>query len=117
MFRSLVPRAEVMTAGVIASRAGELVSHVANEITVVMAELGLDMSSNVIRKLTPAMVEAADRVILMGPVAGGPIPDYLKNSSKLETWNIPDPGYAQISAEGARDMILEKVRKLADQLQ
>jgi len=35
---------------------------------------------------------------------------------KLETWDVPDPGYGQISIEAARDMILKDVKQLAEKL-
>jgi len=113
IFKSIVPDADVMTAGVYPARAGERLSDVWPKAISVLKDIGFDMSSNAISKLTPAMVEAADHVVLMGAIPGGPIPDYLENSPKLETWDVPDPGYGQISVEGARDIILEKVKQLA----
>src|SRR3990167_6620090 len=52
----------------------------------------------------------------LSAVSGGSIPEYLKNSVKLETWDVPDPGYGQISIEAARDMILKYVKQLAEKL-
>lgn len=117
MFKSLVPEAQVQTAGVLAARAGERLADVAPEGIVVMQEIGLDMSDNVITRLTPAMVEAADKIILMGPTPSTPTPSYLKNSPKLETWDVGDPGYGYLSLEEARDIILKKVREFASALQ
>lgn len=112
MFKSFVPGADVATAGTLAKYAGKAVSEVTEKGIVVMKELGFDMSLNRITQLTPNMVEDADKVILMSPVPGGPIPEYLKDSPKLETWSVPDPGYAQITHARARDMILKKIKKL-----
>ena len=79
-----------------------------------MKELGFDMSANSITQLTKEMVEAADKIILVGPIPGGPVPEYLKDSAKLETWDVPDPGYGQISIEAARDMISKYVKQFAE---
>jgi len=113
IFKSLVPEADVQTAGVYPSAAGERLVDVWPQAVSAMQEIGFDMSKNMISQLTPGMVESADRVVLMGAIFGGPIPDYLRNSAKLETWDVPDPGYEEISVEGARDIIVEKVRELA----
>ena len=113
MFKSFVPEAEVLTAGVYPEHAGKLLSQVSQKVISLMRESGFDMSSNIITQLMPEMVEEADKIILMGPVPGGPIPGYLKHSPKLETWDVSDPGYGQISLEGARDMILKEVKELA----
>lgn len=113
MFKSLMPSAEVETAGVLAERAGQRLADVSPQGIAVMKESGFDMSSNVITRLTPAMVEVADKVVLMGPTPGGPLPDFLQNSPKLEKWNVPDPGYELTTVESARDMVLEKVKQLA----
>jgi len=116
LFGALVPEAEVLSAGVYADHPGEFLSAVSEGSIAAMKELGFDMSSNIITQLTREMVEAADKVILVGSVPGGSIPEYLKNSVKLETWDVPDPGYGQISIEAARDMILKYVKQLAEKL-
>ena len=116
MFKSMVPSADVATAGVLAARAGQRLATVSPTVVTLMQERGFDVSSNMITRLTPEMVEAADRVILMGAIPGGPVPEYLRSSSKLEVWNVPDPGYGQISLGDARDVIFDKVKKLAVEL-
>jgi protein-tyrosine-phosphatase len=113
IFRSLVPNASVMTAGVYADHAGEILSAIPGGSIEDMKEIGYDMSQNRITQLTPAVVADADKIILVGPVPRGPLPEYLTSSSKLETWDVPDPGYGHISPGGARDMILERVRVFA----
>ena len=116
LFKSLVPDSEVTTAGVFPERAGERLENVGRRAIELMKEIGFDMSANVISKLTPEMVGAADKIILMGAIPGGPVPSYLKESPKLETWDVPDPGYGQISFAGARDMVVEHVKQLAARL-
>lgn len=110
--KALVPTDVVTTAGVYADYAGKKLSAVPQGSIESMRELGYDMSENVITQLTTQLVDDADKVVLMGAVPGGPIPEYLKASPKLETWDVPDPGYDQISVPGARDMTIAKVREM-----
>lgn len=117
VFKSLMPEAEVQTAGILAEHAGETLAQVSKRAVAVMQEAGFDVSSNLITKLTPQMVERADKAILMGPIPGGPVPEYLLESPKLETWDVPDPGYGQIGHNEARDMIIEKVHELVTRIQ
>ena len=114
LFKALVPEAEVSSAGVYADHPGEPLSAVSGGSIATMKELGFDMSANSITQLTREMVEAADKIILVGPIPGGPVPEYLKDSAKLETWDVPDPGYGQISIEAARDMISKYVKQFAE---
>ncbi len=116
--KRMMPEAEVSSAGTIVppDREGTLVSDVSSKGSAVMQAVGLDIASNVIRKLTPQMIDAADMVILVGPTPGGPLPDFLEESPKLITWDVPDPGYAQVTHEVARDMILERVTQLVQKL-
>lgn len=118
MLKARMPGIEIRTAGTLVppSREGELVSSVSQKPIEAMREIGYDISGCVMHRLTSGMVDWADRVILMGPTPGGPLPEFLAASPKLERWDIPDPGYAQISHNGARDMILEKVNVLASEL-
>ncbi|MDB5238599.1 MAG: Protein-tyrosine-phosphatase [Candidatus Kaiserbacteria bacterium] len=116
IMRALRPDIEVVSAGVMAENAGDMVSDVSEKGIEVMKELGYDMSHNKISQLEPQMVDAAERVILMGELPESAAPDYLKNSPKLETWDVPDPGYGHITHAAARDMILEKVKDLAERV-
>lgn len=113
VFAARMPSAEVKTAGTLADYDGKQLAEVSKTGIELMREIGYDMSSNVIIKLTPDMVEWADKVIVMGSTPGGPLPEYLKQSPKLETWDVPDPGYSHISVSDARDLIVEKVQALA----
>lgn len=81
-----------------------------------MKEIGFDMSAQEVHQLTPEMVDLADRVIVMGDTPGGPLPDFLASSPKLQSWDVPDPGYGEISHKGARDMIAERVAVLAREI-
>ncbi len=114
MFRALVPKATVTTAGVYAANAGKILSDVSIEQIEAMKEIGFDIGGYPITQLTPDMLDTVDTVVLMGPVPGGPIPEYLLQSPKLIKWAVPDPGYGQISVKDARDMIVVLVKKLAE---
>ena len=116
MLREIMPEAEVSSAGIYPAHAGERLPEVSTKAIKAMKEIGFDMSKNVITQLTPEMVSVADKVILMGEIPGGPVPDYLKNAPNLETWNVPDPGYGHITTREARDAIREKVEELAERV-
>lgn len=118
LLKSIAPNIEVSSAGTIVppEREGRLVSEVSTKGVAVMREAGFDTGANVIRRLTPEMVETADKVILMGPTPGGALPEYLNTSPKLEEWDIPDPGYGHITHTEARDMILNRVQRLVLEL-
>jgi len=53
-----------------------------------MREEGLDVSEKLRDQLTSKMVQEADRVIVMAD--GDSWPDYLRDSDKVTSWNIPD---------------------------
>ncbi len=77
-----------------------------------MNEAGYDLSSKRRKELTPAMVDAADRIISM--VTDFPLPDYLVHSPKVVRWDdIPDA--VRMPVEGQRkmrDAVKEHVVKL-----
>jgi len=112
-FKRLAPNAEVRTAGTLALQSGKRLDDIAPATVGIMRELGYEISDNPITRITPAHVEWADKIVLVGPTPAGPAPAYLAQSPKLETWDVPDPGWDQISLEGARDMVLQKVTELA----
>lgn len=115
MLKGMVPGVEVMSAGTMVAphREGEKVADESMRGIEAMREIGFDMSESVQNVLTPEMLEWADRLILMGPTPGGPLPEFLAHSPKLETWDVPDPGWAQCTVEEARDMTLERITELA----
>ena len=115
----LLPNVTVSTAGTLVppEHEGKHTREVSTKGIEVMQEIGLDMRDATMHRLTPAMVDAADRVILVGPTPGGPLPEFLSESSKLEMWNVPDPGYGFISHTAARDSILEHIQQLVHELE
>ena len=109
-----IPRVEVSSAGTMVpvEREGQTIATVSRQAIEAMKEIGYDMSANVMHQLTPEMVEAAGKIILVGPTPGGPLPDFLAHSEKLEKWDVPDPGYGHIGHREARDMIMERIERL-----
>jgi protein-tyrosine phosphatase len=81
-----------------------------------MKEVGIDTAEKIVNLLTPEMVEWADRVVLLGPTPGGPLPEFLADSDKLEMWAIPDPGYGHIPHTSARDTIREELMNFVQTL-
>jgi protein-tyrosine-phosphatase len=117
MLKATMPEVGVTTAGVAADHAGKPLDEISERGIATMKELGYDMSKNMVSQLNEKMVDDADKVILMGELPDSVAPDYLANSPKLETWDVPDPGYGHISHAETRDMIVERVRSLVASLQ
>ena len=71
-----------------------------------MLKKGFDLSGNVLKQVTPEMVEASDRVVLMR----GRIPpeDFLAWSDKVAVWDIADP--LDTSSESTALIIDQAVR-------
>ncbi len=117
MLKHNSPDVEVFAAGTIVppEREGKEVSQISQKGSSVMFEIGLDMTKNIVKGLTPQMIEDADRVIVMGPTSS-PLPEYLYNSSKLEKWDVPDPGSGDITHANARDIIQLKIKDLIKEL-
>lgn len=117
MLKHLSLETEVFAAGTIVppEREGKAVSTISQKGSTVMFEIGLDMTKNIVRGLTPQMIEDADRVIVMGPTSN-PLPEYLHTSPKLEKWDVPDPGRGDITHADARDIIQSKIKDLVKEL-
>jgi arsenate reductase len=116
--RALMPEVDVETAGISVPdrREDELVSNVSTQAINAMRELGIDTSMERMHRLTPAMVNEADRAILVGTTFGFPVPEYLIYAPQFEAWHIPDPASAFISHRRVRDRIKRRVETLAAEL-
>ena len=106
-------KAEGQTLRTRAERPGAPVA--ARIVLELMQEKGFDLSNNVLNQVTPEMVDAADRVIVMP----GPIPpeDFLARSDKMELWDITDPVHT--SGESTAiiiDEVIQRVQKLIQEL-
>jgi arsenate reductase len=83
------------------------------EVVAAMLEIGIDLSDRRPRRLTPALLDAAEVVVTMGcgdecPAAPG---------RQVIEWDLDDPGDQPIErARIIRDEIATKVRALLDEL-
>ena len=74
-----------------------------------MAEIGLDLSRELPKRLTTGKVRAADVVITMG--CGDACPIY--PGKRYEDWDLPDPAELDLAAvRPIRDDIAQRVRQL-----
>ena len=81
------------------------------EIREVMAEAGIDISGQHPKKLTPKLVNWADRVIVLGGSPELLFPDLLRD--KVVAWPTPDPfGQGVEEARQVRDLIKSRVTDL-----
>ena len=84
-----------------------------------MLELGIDVSKNKSKQLTPEMTRDFDRIIVIMTKAESEIllPDYAKNSGKVELWEVEDGRYRdrQYTFE-IRDLIKKRVEKLVKEI-
>jgi arsenate reductase len=82
----------------------------------VLGEIGIDVSANRPKQITPEMVAKADRIITMGCEASGFCP--AKFLPKVEDWHIDDPeGKSLTEVRSIRDVIRRRVQTLVQDLQ
>ncbi|MEK6812170.1 MAG: hypothetical protein AABX76_01280 [Nanoarchaeota archaeon] len=78
-----------------------------------MKRVGIDISNNFIKRLTPEMVEYADKIIVI--VKPEIIPEFLRDNEKVIYWNITDPDEQTIDFhEQTRDKIKKLVEEFVD---
>ena len=76
-----------------------------------LKEIGIDVSGNTIKRLTPAMIKNTDKIFIMTKQDG--IPDFLKTSEKVVYWDIEDPdGQTLETHRKVRDEIGKLVRAI-----
>ncbi len=76
----------------------------------VMREVGIDISDRVPKRLTPRMMEEADRVVTMGCGAEAVCPAALV---PVEDWRLDDPkGRSRGAVRAIRDEIRDRVERL-----
>lgn len=74
-----------------------------------LQEVGIDVSNNRIKKLTPEMVVNATNIFIL--VKPETVPDFLKNSSNVAYWDIVDPDEQTLEFHRqTRDRIKELVK-------
>ena len=93
---------------------GELMPDVDNLLKV-MTEIGVDVSFNIRRRVTPEMADEADKIIMLVDDQDQ-VPDYLTNNSKVIKWDIPDlKGKDTEFTRKTRNRISELVDKLIEE--
>jgi protein-tyrosine-phosphatase len=108
--RSQIAEAFANRYGLKASSAGTMPSLTVNPIVVqVMREKGIDLSSNVPKKLTNEMINDAVLVITMGCSVEEvcPRPMLAKMQKKLVDWQVDDP----------KEQPIDKVRRIRDEIE
>ena len=108
--RSQMAEAFAKRYGLKASSAGTMPSSTVNPIVIqVMREKGIDLSSNVPKKLTNEMVNESILVITMGCSVEEvcPRPMLAKMQKKLVDWQLDDP----------KDQPVEMVRRIRDEIE
>jgi len=76
-----------------------------------LKEIGVDISDNLIKRLTPEMVESSDKIIVMAKPDA--VPAFLKNSEKVIYWDVSDPD--GLTLETHR-LIRDEIQKLVEEL-
>ncbi len=113
LFSHLSPNHNVSSAGtdVSAENVGKRVSEIDTKLTTAMGEEGIDMTHKIRNQLTPELVEEADIVVALNSLEE--LPDYLKNSPKLEVWDVSNAvGQDQEFYNNLRDIIKGRVADL-----
>ena len=88
---------------------------VKDRVKQVMAEEGIDMTGKVRKQLTKQMVDGADKIIVI--TEPGTHPDYLKESAKVEYWDIADTKeFDYTFKQKIRDQIKARVEKLVREI-
>ena len=78
-----------------------------------MAEVGIDISGQTPKVLTPDVVQASDVVITMG--CGDACPIY--PGKRYEDWDLEDPAGKDLkTVRGIRDQIAERIDRLIQEL-
>ncbi|MFZ2150326.1 MAG: low molecular weight phosphatase family protein [Minisyncoccia bacterium] len=71
------------------NREGQKLKDKDMNIVEVMKEIGIDVSNCARKQVTPEIFNGVDKVIVINPSEN--IPEYVKQSSKVTFWEIPDP--------------------------
>lgn len=110
-YNSLTKSNDATSAGATA----ETKDHISKRAIEAMNDIGIDASNLKPKQLTEQMVNDADRVIYF---PSDYMPDYVKESTKSELWDVIDPHYHK--EEGMplvhriRDDIKQRVEKLVE---
>ena len=108
---------EVLSAGTKVDEAnGQLLrdGYEAQTVIDVLHEIGIDASNNVRTQLTPELLNSVDYAITMAEPET--LPNYLKDSPKIISWEIPDlKDQPQEFKRQIRDELKEKLKKFIEE--
>lgn len=115
LFSKMAPGHEVTSAGTRVidkegnSRDGQKLGDLlgAHHVIECLLEEGIDVRENIRRQLTPAIVQGANKIIVMAEPAT--IPRYLKDSPKAIYWDVLDPKGTDLEAHRATRDIIRKM--------
>lgn len=80
-----------------------------------MSEVGIDISGNLRTQVTPEMLDEYEKIVVMAEPEI--VPDYLKENSKVETWEIEDTKVMSLNkAREIRDEIKRRVNELGGRI-
>ena len=80
-----------------------------------MLEKGFDLSRNSLKQVTPEMVSAADRIIVM--LGSIPPEGFLGRSEKVEVWDVVDPiDTSRETTATIIDEVIGRVRELVREM-
>ena len=96
-------------------REGTSLEDTAQSVLVSAKEAGLDLSRARRHQVTPAMVDQAERVVVI--TAPADCPDFVRRSPKTIFWDIPDAKGTDYKTHcRIRDAVLERVRELVKEI-
>lgn len=88
LLRRTKPEFDVLSAGIQKDTPTKYV-HPTREVIDVMAEIGIDVSTQKVKTINQDFTNGADNIIYMCKKSD--LPNYLQNSAKLTYWKIDDP--------------------------
>lgn len=81
-----------------------------------MAEIGIDVSQQVSKRLTEAMVRESDRIVVIGEKDRWP--SFLEDAPRLVYWDIVDPDTGKMELHRmVRDQIRNRVGNLVNEIE
>lgn len=109
----------ISSCGIVAQNQGLKICEIPNDAVCLdiqaMKELNLDMSQNVVTKITSEIVASADKIVVM--VEKSTWPDCLNEKYNLEHWQIENPKNCSFDKIcKIRDEIQSKVFELANEM-
>lgn len=104
---------DATSAGTIAA---DLADRIGSRAAEVLRDINISADGQYSKRVTPAMVDAADIVVLF---PANETPDYVKNSPKTRFWDVSDPHYYHSEGmsfvQRVRDEIRDKVEALVEE--